>query len=277
MKVILFLCLLVLLLSQLVIARNVQTGFFAELVERFPRLMELPEDPYFPDRYCLAHGVGCSPNAEVRSFIIHNIDLDGELPYSINRLYLAEKIVISGCLISADLEAFSSMRSLKYLNLSNNKITGQIPVFNQQLLVLDLSGNNLSTLPPAFPFTLTQLKLQNNRLEGTLKRYEKVNFSNLTHFILSNNMLTGELPSCFGSFKKLQEFRDWLVLVKFINLSIANSIHTIQSDISNNNFSGEFPGTVLWLPVIRIMYEIISLASRHGFLRANSPNSELSM
>ncbi|PIN11543.1 Leucine-rich repeat protein [Handroanthus impetiginosus] len=146
--------------------------------------------------------------------------------------------------------AFIEQSNVTYLDLSNNKITGEIPswiweIGNRQLLYLNLSSNLLTDLekPYHFPASLSMLDLHSNQLWGELpllptgalyldysnNNFEKSIPHDIVRFIssifflsLANNSLNGAIPTSF-----------------------CNATYLQVLDLSNNNLSGGIPPCIV--------------------------------
>jgi Leucine-rich repeat (LRR) protein len=117
---------------------------------------------------------------------------------------------------------------LRFLNLSNNKIHGQVPKWiwtlsepqfesTPVLQVLDLSNNFLTSFdqhPTFLPGDLTILDLRSNLFQGSLP----IPPSSILHFYISNNLLSGNISE---------------LLCKLHHLEVL--------DLANNNLSGSLP------------------------------------
>ncbi|KAF5748926.1 LRR receptor-like serine/threonine-protein kinase RPK2 [Tripterygium wilfordii] len=110
------------------------------------------------------------------------------------------------------------------VNVTNNKMSGQIPVdigtMCRSLKLLDASGNQISgPIPPSFGelISLTGLNLSWNPLQGHIPS-SLGQLSGLKFLSLSGNSLTGSIPSSLGQLH-------WLEFL----------------DLSSNSLSGEIP------------------------------------
>ncbi|KAF8391156.1 hypothetical protein HHK36_023457 [Tetracentron sinense] len=134
-----------------------------------------------------------------------------------------EDLELSSCNISEFPDFLKNQNELQSLDLSNNKIHGQIPkwmwkVGQNTLFYMNLSHNFLHGLeePPAIlPWGgLQYLDLHSNQLQGPLP----IPPISTTFFSISNNKLTGEIPP---------------LICKARSLEIL--------DLSNNNLTGLIP------------------------------------
>ena len=134
--------------------------------------------------------------------------------------------------LPADL-AWGTFTHLEWLNLSGNRLTGQIPVGlgDLPLLSLNLSGNRLTGQIPAglgSPL-LTSLNLSNNQLTGQIPA-GLGGLLNLRHLNLSRNELNSGIPAELGG----------LVYLRYLNLS-------------NNQLTGQIPGQLGSLDELRVL------------------------
>ncbi len=141
--------------------------------------------------------------------------------------------------------SLKDLGQLQSLYLSNNKLTGTIPVLPGELEYIDLSNNQLTGgILPNTPFVspaelyLKELNLAHNLLAGLVPDF--VDLNTLTKLYLNNNRFTGTLPD-FQGLIGLNELNlssnqlDGTILnfTKFDNLTTL--------DLSNNQFSGSSP------------------------------------
>lgn len=165
---------------------------------------------------------------------------------------------------------------LEVLDLSDNKISSQIPKFtdNKKLRELDLSGNQLrGSLPELNESTALEiLKLQDNKLAGKIPDYNHL--TRLKHLDLSENDLSGELPAP-DDLTQLEhldisennlsgniEFIEHLKNLKHIDLrdnQLTGFVPALKdfpdleyADFSDNKFSEAFP-EIVNLPEIKYL------------------------
>ncbi|WRX28801.1 Leucine-rich repeat - like 10, partial [Theobroma cacao] len=184
-----------------------------------------------------------------------------------------ELVILKSCNISEFPKFLEGSKVLKVLDLSNNKIYGQISgVCNMKFLeILDLSHNNLSgiipqcigsfskslsslnlkmnklhgIIPPTFArgCGLKNLNLNTNHLEGPLTRSIS-NCKDLEVLDLGNNKINDTFPHWIVALSELQvlvlhsnKFQGWIGASK--NPQSLSKLRII--DLSQNNFFGPLP------------------------------------
>ncbi|KAL4618741.1 hypothetical protein ACB092_06G033000 [Castanea dentata] len=114
-----------------------------------------------------------------------------------------QKLNLSSCNITEFPNFLKSSKLLKKLDLSNNRISSQIPEWTfevlENLLFLDLHANLLQGNLLAVPSTLQVFVMSNNRLSGEIPSMI-CDASNLEILDISNNNLSGKIPQCLGNF-----------------------------------------------------------------------------
>ncbi|KAJ6979761.1 receptor-like protein Cf-9 [Populus alba x Populus x berolinensis] len=160
---------------------------------------------------------------------------------------------------------YSEGNSLRYLNFNGNQLKGVIPpsIINcVNLEFLDLGNNMIDDTFPSFLETLPKLEvvvLRSNKLHGSLKGPTvKDSFSKLQIFDLSNNSLSGPLPTeYFNNFKAMMSVAQdmdymttknhsyvYSVTLAWKGLEIEFSqiqIALATLDLSCNKFTGKIP------------------------------------
>uniref|UniRef100_A0A1D1Z1P4 non-specific serine/threonine protein kinase n=1 Tax=Anthurium amnicola TaxID=1678845 RepID=A0A1D1Z1P4_9ARAE len=133
---------------------------------------------------------------------ISNNLIYGEIPASISTICRSLRYLdVAGNQITGKIpQSMGLINSLHGLDLSRNKFQGQIPVGFGQLKGLEyllLAGNNLTGGIPDSLGKLTSLKvldLSSNALKGEIPN-NLVNLRNLSVLLLNNNNLSGKIPS----------------------------------------------------------------------------------
>ncbi|KAK7857774.1 receptor-like protein eix2 [Quercus suber] len=137
---------------------------------------------------------------------------------------------------------------LIYMNMSHNQNQWPYTKFVIGVLLsptIDLSSNKLEGEIPSFLFKVTHLDISNNMFSKPAHFLCTTNNRNLSILDLSNNQFLGELPNCWMHFEGL----------KILNLAnnhfhgkIPNSIGSLLGieilDLSNNSFTGELPSSL---------------------------------
>ncbi|KAK4790768.1 hypothetical protein SAY86_031181 [Trapa natans] len=137
--------------------------------------------------------------------------LTGEIPVSIGNLSALTEMYLEGNLLSGQLpSSLGHLGGLLVLNVSHNAIQGPLPQeisFLQNLQVLDLSYNmlNLSSVPEwisQLP-SLSRIYMAACGIEGEIPRLFQTMSSPIQELDLSNNFITGSLPSWIGGLAQL--------------------------------------------------------------------------
>ncbi|KAH9752515.1 Receptor-like protein 6 [Citrus sinensis] len=145
-----------------------------------------------------------------------------------------------------------NMQNLNALNLSHNLLTGldQHPVVlpgnKGDLVTFDLSSNNLQgPLPVPPPGTINYL-VSNNSLTGEIPS-GICNLNILESLVLSNNNLSGLLPQCLGNFSdelSVLDLQDNFFFGTIPNTFIKESGLGVI-DLSHNLFQGRIPRSLI--------------------------------
>ncbi|CAL4892389.1 unnamed protein product [Urochloa decumbens] len=180
--------------------------------------------------------------------------LQGDLPTIVTNLSRSlEYLVLGSNHITGTIPTgIGNLVSLSMLYLDDNKITGPIPASIGELhnlYTLDLSKNKLyGNIPTSFGNfgQLSELYLQENNLSGAIPA-DLAGCKNLLALNLSSNILSGPIPD--GLFGKLNQLSWWLdlsqnKLTDSIPDDVGSFINLKSLNISNNNISGKIPSTL---------------------------------
>ncbi|GMY28313.1 probable LRR receptor-like serine/threonine-protein kinase At4g36180 [Fagus crenata] len=147
--------------------------------------------------------------ALLRAVYLHYNSLSGNLPPSIiSNLTNLQVLDVAHNLLSGKLSNDMSS-SLRYLDLSSNSFSGEIPSnfsVSSQLRLINFSYNHFSgQVPPKIGALqdLQYLLLDSNNLYGTLPA-AIANCTSLIHLSVEDNALKGLIPATMGAMPKLQ-------------------------------------------------------------------------
>ncbi|XP_022722203.1 receptor-like protein 12 [Durio zibethinus] len=178
------------------------------------------------------------------------IDFPTEVPFgdANSSFPMLSRLGLRFCNLSMFPEFLKSQTSLKYLDLSNNKISGAVPnwVWKKSLRDLDLSNNSLSSLDQ---FSLNQSLTSS---QGSLSR-PICNLSQLLIFNASFNKFSGPIPSCLGNISSL----DTLDLQKnnfsgsIPDFAKATQLYWLQ--LNDNKLEGKLPRSLANCTILRVL------------------------
>ncbi|KAB2598719.1 receptor-like protein 12 [Pyrus ussuriensis x Pyrus communis] len=173
----------------------------------------------------------------------------GVLPNNFGQLEMLESLDLSRNQISGSIPlSFSSLHYLSVLDLSYNNLSGRIPLNydlstkNRTFFSFDLSSNLLDGPLPPFPSSVADLRLSQNMFSGPLSSFCETEAPNLFNLDLSDNQLSGELPTCWMQFRSL-----FVLNMAKNNLSgkIPSSLGYLKDVVllrlQDNKLSGELP------------------------------------
>ncbi|KAL6334607.1 hypothetical protein AAG906_019242 [Vitis piasezkii] len=173
-----------------------------------------------------------------------------------------------------------SMPNLSYLSLSSNQITGAIPSnigeFLPSLQFLSLSGNRIiGTIPDSIGHltSLEVIDFSRNNLTGSIPSTIN-NCSSLVILDLGNNNLSGMIPKSLGQLQSLQSLHlNHNKLSGELPSSLQNLTGLDVLDLSYNRLSGQVPA---WIGAAFVNLVILNLRSNLFFGRLPSRLSNLS-
>ncbi|WOH06865.1 hypothetical protein DCAR_0626294 [Daucus carota subsp. sativus] len=183
---------------------------------------------------------------------LHKNSFLGEVPEWIGDMKSLESLDLSENRLSGPMPiSLGKLQSLKLLNLSKNSLSGSLPesIINcVNLVVVDVNQNFLTGKLPSWLFGLSLQKVDfsennlNGNIDASVKSLTDHSRRSLLVLDISNNSLTGEIPSALGDISSLQ----------YLNLSrnsltggIPDSIKNLKAldvlDLSNNQLTGSIP------------------------------------
>ncbi|KAH9716252.1 Leucine-rich repeat receptor protein kinase EMS1 [Citrus sinensis] len=147
---------------------------------------------------------------------------------------------------------------LKYIRLSNNKLSGPIPrelCESESLVEINLDGNMLSgTIEDVFDrcTNLSELVLVNNRISGSIPEY--ISELPLKVLDLQYNNFTGVIPVSLWNSENLMEFNAASNLLEgSLSWEIGNAVALEKLDLSSNMLTGRIPKEIGNLTGIQIL------------------------
>ncbi|KAM7486512.1 hypothetical protein LguiA_002521 [Lonicera macranthoides] len=189
---------------------------------------------------------------------------------------------------------------LQYLSVADNQIHGMLPDLSLKFdklfpsyVEIDLSSNHFKGPIPLFPRNMSWLVLSNNMFSGSINSLCSIATNFLNYLILSDNLLSGEVPDCWIGANKLMildlannnfsqnipasfGFLDQLKLLNLRNNSfigeLPSSLKNCSSlkviDMSENKLSGQVPA---WIGV-HLRHLVVLNFRRNGFHGSIPPN-----
>lgn len=171
-------------------------------------------------------------NLEHLSINIESSDVAVTIPPEINKLTKLTSLHLSGQGISGEFPELKPSPVVWFQNLesaiiNNTNLTGAIPemhtVYGDKELEIDFSNNKFSELPetgdrPSPPLWADKINLSHNQLSASIEETLASIGIGVKTLDISNNYLTGEIPSSISSFTNLEYL-----------------------DLSHNQLSGEVP------------------------------------
>ncbi|CAL0303058.1 unnamed protein product [Lupinus luteus] len=230
-------------------------------------LMSIPEDLLSPPKLQIVD--------------LSNNQLSGPLPVNISSSLIRLRLGSNFLTGNIPSDACSRVKSLTYLELEKNQLTGVIPAglgSCRNLTLLSLSHNQFSgELPPELGYLsqLQVLKLQMNKINGAIPvqvgQLQKlsilnlscnslegsipsvmINLSSLNFLNLQQNNLSGSIPTSIGNLKSLIELQLGKNQLSGVIPSMPSSLQ-IALNLSSNFFTGPIPSSFGYLTNLEVL------------------------
>ena len=179
----------------------------------------------------------------------------GALPDSMEKLTKFSYLDLSNNDFTSRIPSFNMSKSLHYIYLSHNGLTGEIPIAHFEdllnLVEINLQNNFLIGSIPLSLFELPSLQyidLSNNQFNGSILEFQPVSPSELYSLDLRGNNLEGSFPTSILKFKNLvslylshNKFNGTIqlesIIQRFDRLSILDVSYNNWSIDSSNNYT----------------------------------------
>eukprot|EP01018_Ginkgo_biloba_P030898 Gb_28175 [translate_table: standard] len=181
-------------------------------------------------------------------------DLIGDIPSWVADLQHLDELLLSNNHLSGH---FPPRLCVNFLDISNNSITGNIPMslaICQNLTVLNVANNQLEGFIPEEIGMLQSLKslhIENNNLRGSIS-FALSYCTQLQVLDLGNNAFTGNIPSWIAN---LSQLRVLSMRSNYFGGKIPSEINQLSNlqvlDLSTNLLSGTIPHTIFNLSAMK--------------------------
>ncbi|KAI3815225.1 hypothetical protein L1987_14886 [Smallanthus sonchifolius] len=162
----------------------------------------------------------------------------------------------------------STLKSIQTLDISHNSLSGSLPnsLSSLTLTRLDLSFNKLTGPIPKLPLNLLELALRSNSLSGFLSNPSFNELTQLEVVELSDNSLTGTIPSWVFLLPSLQQLN--LANNSFTGIEISKPLNSnlIAVDAGYNKIVGDLSVNFSEYPMLS------SLSLRYNKLHGPIPS-----
>ncbi|XP_043715976.1 inactive leucine-rich repeat receptor-like serine/threonine-protein kinase At1g60630 [Telopea speciosissima] len=189
--------------------------------------------------FCQWEGIKECMSGRVTKLVVEDFNLSGTLDEkSLNQLDQLRVLSFKANSISGEIPNLSGLANLKSLFLNDNRFSGFFPssiTGLHRVKVIVLSGNNISGKIPLSLLKLRRLYilyLQDNRFTGAIP---PLNQTSLKFFNVSNNLLSGEIPSTPA-------------LIPFNSSSFSNNLKLCGEQIGNPCINHGLPAPITPVP-----------------------------
>ncbi|KAL8043567.1 hypothetical protein ABFS82_09G130400 [Erythranthe guttata] len=183
----------------------------------------------------------------LQTLMLFTNNLSGEIPKSIFSIQTLQHFLVYGNNLGGEIpKEITELKQLRNISLFDNRFTGNIPQglgLNSSLMLVDFTRNKFTgPIPPnlCFKKKLRKLLLGQNHFRGIIPSDIGSCFS-LTRLILKQNNLTGELPDFVEKSNLLFVDLSNNSLSGSIPSSLRNLAKVTSIDLSLNNLTGNIP------------------------------------
>lgn len=180
----------------------------------------------------------------LKEIMLGNNQLVGTIPTCFARLPVLERLDLSNNRFSGGIPVeFAALTLLQDLLVQNNFLTNPLPrtIWGTTALTTTADRKNDAQITSTGLRSLTRLNISNNQMSGEIPT-EIVNATALQEFIASNNKLSGSLPSTLGALVNLRSFEvNNNALTGQIPPSVRDLRLMERFVLSRNNLSGALP------------------------------------
>ncbi|XP_062172456.1 receptor-like protein 3 [Alnus glutinosa] len=194
---------------------------------------------------CQWEGISCDHKRHVTHIWLPSKGIGGSISLSIGNLTQLSHLNLSHNSLSGPLFTglFSSLNQLKVIDLSYNRLFGDISGWPASIQIVDISSNHFSeTIQSSFlqrAWRLTELNVSNNSFTGPIPSFPCSNSSLVRLLDFSRNHHSGHIPSGLGACSKLKVFRaGFNSLSGLLPPDIYNATRLEEIFLPVNNISG---------------------------------------
>jgi Leucine-rich repeat (LRR) protein len=201
---------------------------------------------------CKWEGISCDHKRQVTHIWLPSKGLSGSISPSLGNLTHLSHLNLSHNSLSGPLPKglFSSLNQLKVLDLSYNNLFGDTSGWPSSIQIVDISSNQFSeTIQSSFlqrAWRLTDLNVSNNSLTGPIPSFPCINSSVVKLLDFSHNYHSGHIPHGLGACSKLKVFRaGFNSLSGLLPDDIYNAMGLEEISLPSNNLLGPISGDIV--------------------------------
>jgi hypothetical protein len=194
---------------------------------------------------CRWEGISCDYKHQVTHIWLPSKGIGGSISPSLGNLTQLSHLNLSHNSLSGPLfkGLLSSLIQLKVIDLSYNRLFGDISGWPASIQIVDISSNHFSETIQSFflqrAWRLTELNVSNNSFMGPIPSFPCNNSSLVSLLDFSRNHHSGHIPSGLGACSKLKVFRaGFNFLSGPLPHDIYNATRLEEISLPFNNISG---------------------------------------